>query len=274
MNKWVDRLQNSTFRQIVYLWIAIGIGFAGIYYFLNYTPENTMLFMGKPLDHNFSDFITMLYFSFVTLTSTGYGDVIPLGLSRIISVIEIFFGLVVFGFLISKLVSARQEKIIEELYDISFEDKVSRLRSQLYIYRVNISRIIDRITNTRFVKRSDMVSLESNLEGMKGSISRIKMFLESENKKSISKVDDITLNLLFNSFSLSVSRMIEIFTLLDSKKYQWKKKSVTDHVSSCISSIRETQALFEKKKIKDEVKNLMKTLDDSMKQLEEIIKQT
>ncbi len=150
--KWVNLLENCTFVQIVYLWASIGVGFAILYYLLSFTPQNTLLFLAKPINHGASDFLTVVYFSFVTLTSTGYGDVVPLGISRILAVIEIFLGLVVFGFLISKLVSARQEKIIEELYDSSLEEKVSKIRTTLYIYRTNISRLIQRIEATRRVK--------------------------------------------------------------------------------------------------------------------------
>lgn len=272
MKRWVNILQDFTFVQLFYLWVSIGLGFAIIYYILSFLPQSSLLYLNEPINHNFSDFLTMIYFSFITLTSTGYGDVVPQGISKILSIFEIFSGLVVFGFLISKLITARQRSIIEELYDLSFEETISRMRSSLYVYRANISRIIDRVSLTRRVKYSDITDLEANLEGLKSNINRVRRFLISESKKPITKLDELTLNLLFNSLSLSISRMIEVLELLKSKKCEWKKNTTIKYVSDCIASIKELQELYEKKPLKEELKNLLKTFDDSLKKLEDLIK--
>lgn len=272
LTELAESLQYLTLMQILYLWIAIGVWFAVIYYILSFTPQGSLLYLGKPVGHGLSDCLTVLYFSFVTFTSTGYGDVVPLGISKILSIIEIFLGLVVFGFLISKLVSTRQERVIEELYDMSFEEKVNRLRSTLSIYRANISRIIDRITVARLVKKSDIIDLEASFEGLKSGMNRIRRFLISENKNAVTKVDELTFNLLLNSLNLSLTRMIETINLLNTKRYDWKKSMVLKYILSCINSIKEIREVYEKKQLKDELKALLRTLDDYSKQLEDITK--
>jgi len=272
MRRGIKILQDLTLKELFYLWVAIGIGFAMIYYLLSFIPQSSLLYQNQPINHGISDFFTMVYFSFITLTSTGYGDVVPLGISKILSIAEIFLGLAVFGFLISKLISARQQSIIEELYDISFEETVSRMRSSLYVYRANISRIIDRINLTRRVKTFDLTDLESNLEGLKSSVSRVKRFLISESKKPVTKVDELTLNLLFNGLSLSITRITEILDLLNYKRYDWKRKTITKYVLSCVASIKELEELYREKAIKEELKNLLKNLDDSLKRLEDLMK--
>lgn len=269
--KWVNLLENCTFVQIVYLWVSVGMGFAILYYLLSFTPQNTLLFLAKPINHGASDFFMILYFSFVTLTSTGYGDVVPLGISRILAVIEIFLGLVVFGFLISKLVSARQEKIIEELYDSSLEEKVSKIRTTLYIYRTNISRLIQRIEATRRVKPLDIVELEANLEGLRTNITRVSKFLISESKNPVTRVNDLTLNLLFNSIHLSLAKIIEIIKQLNTKKYDWKQKTIARHISSCIDSAKEVQEVYQKKPLKDEIRTLLQTIENSLRELKTLI---
>lgn len=269
--KWVNLLENCTFVQIVYLWISVGMGFAILYYLLSFTPQNTLIHITKPINHGASDFLTVVYFSFVTLTSTGYGDVVPLGISRILAVIEIFLGLVVFGFLISKLVSARQEKIIEELYDSSLEEKVSKIRTTLYIYRTNISRLIQRIEATRRVKPLDIVELEANLEGLRTNITRVSKFLISESKNPVTRVNDLTLNLLFNSIHLSLAKIIEIIKQLNTKKYDWKQKTIARHISSCIDSAKEVQEVYQKKPLKDEIRTLLQTLENSLRELKSLM---
>ena len=41
--------------------------------------------------------MTALYFSFVTATSVGYGDVVPMGVIRIVAIAEAITGLLIFG---------------------------------------------------------------------------------------------------------------------------------------------------------------------------------
>ena len=274
MKRWVKILKNYTFTQLIYVWVSIGLCFAAFYYFLSFFPQNTLLYLGRPLNHSFSDFLTAIYFSFITLTSTGYGDVIPLGISKLLSIIEIFCGLVVFGFLISKMIYARQQKIIEELYDLSFEEKVNKLRSASYAYRTNISRLIDKIKIVRFYRRLDIITeLEANVEGLKLCMSRVKIFLVSENKKkSITKLNEITLNLLFNSLSLSVSSLIDIIEFLNKKNYNWKKKNILKDVSICINSTRISLELYDKISLKDELRSLLDSIGNSLNSLEELVK--
>lgn len=273
MNRWVKLLQECTFTQLAYLWFLLGIGFASTYYLVSLAPQNALLYMNNPLGHGLSDFLEMIYFSFMTLTATSPATFMPLGVLKMLNVIELFCGLITFGLLISKIISARQEKLIEEIYDLSFEEKVSKLRSTLYVYRANTSRVIDRIQAAMRVRNFDITDLEANLEGLKSSINRIERFLVSESKKSVTKVDELTLNLLFNSLSLSVSKIIDTINLLNARKYDWKRKAaIVKHVSSCIASTRGIQSLYEKKQLKDELKSLLKTIEGSLKQLEDLTK--
>ena len=59
--------------------------------------------------------------------------------------IEAVSGLILFGILISKLVSSKQEIILEEVYDMSYEEKMNRLRSGLYLFRSDANKVIDKV---------------------------------------------------------------------------------------------------------------------------------
>lgn len=75
---------------------------------------------------------TALYFSLVTVTSLGYGDVGPVGLSRAISVVEAVMGLLIFSLVVAKFVSRRQEELLEQVHRVSFEDRLSRVHTNLH----------------------------------------------------------------------------------------------------------------------------------------------
>ena len=78
--------------------------FSGLYYFL--TPyENGIGNNGEALSN--LSFLNALYFSIVTVSSLGYGDMHPMGLSKLIAVCEVLFGLAIMGIMIAKLTSSR-----------------------------------------------------------------------------------------------------------------------------------------------------------------------
>lgn len=56
-----------------------------------------------------------IYFSVVTVSTLGYGDLTPVGLSRALAASETLFGLFFVGYSISQVVSAKQEALVEYL---------------------------------------------------------------------------------------------------------------------------------------------------------------
>jgi hypothetical protein len=76
---------------------------------------------------------TALYFSFVTALSIGYGDVVPAGAVRLLAIVEGAAALLIFGIVISKLVSRHQEELTEEIHRITFEDRLGRVRTNLHL---------------------------------------------------------------------------------------------------------------------------------------------
>ena len=74
-----------------------------------------------------------IYFSFITATSVGFGDVVPIGGARVIAIIEGAGGLLLFGCIISKFVSRRQEELIEEIHRTTFEERLGRVRTNLHL---------------------------------------------------------------------------------------------------------------------------------------------
>lgn len=270
-------LQGCTFLEILYLWVLTGLFFASMYYLTTLLPNNKLIYLDRPLTHSLTDFLNMVYFSFVTLTSTsmGYGETVPSGLVKILVIIEIFMGLVLFGILIAKFMSTRQEKIIEQLYDASFKEKVDKMRSMLYVYKAHIMRIVDRVKVTSIIRRSDILKLESSIIGMNNSIGEVRRFLIEEDKKSIVKVDDLTLGTLFNSLNSSVSKVTEILTLFNDKNYAWKKKTILKQLSNFTGYIRDLKGIYEKEEkeqLKDDLRGILRSLNESLKQLDVLIK--
>lgn len=115
----------------IWLWIVVGCGL--VYWLAGVLSSPALFEGGSPIEATGSGLLTALYFSFVTATSLGYGDVIPMGPIRALAVAEGGVGLLLFGFLVSRLVSRRQELLIEEIHHIAFEDRLGRVRTNLHL---------------------------------------------------------------------------------------------------------------------------------------------
>ncbi|MPY24531.1 potassium channel family protein [Shewanella sp. YLB-07] len=89
---------------------------------------------GKPICDSIDIFLSSLYFMGVTITTLGYGDILPLGFGRIISVLVAVFGLTVIAILISKVSSERDSSTLLLLHTSDVERRISGFSSDVSTY--------------------------------------------------------------------------------------------------------------------------------------------
>jgi potassium channel LctB len=129
----VDFVTGRSVAGLLSIWLLMVLGCGLFYWTANALGAHALLEGGKPVAPGRHGLFAAIYFSFVTATSLGYGDVVPVGLARLIAVAEGAAGLLLFGLLVSKLVSRRQEQLIEEIHHIAFEDRLGRVRTNLHL---------------------------------------------------------------------------------------------------------------------------------------------
>ncbi len=103
MSRWCLRQPHATtsvvFSAVSLYWL-IGIAFSGLFRLLDYGDPGTI----TPEDQRSVG--DMLYFSFMTLTTTGYGDFTPVGAGvRMVASVEAFLGIFYPAIVIARLVS-------------------------------------------------------------------------------------------------------------------------------------------------------------------------
>jgi len=114
------------------IWLAIVIGFGLVYWMADLAGTPWIdSDLGGP--GSLADLANAIYFSFVTALTIGYGDISPLGAARILAIIEGAAGLLIFGFVISKLVSQRQEQLVEDTHRLAFEQRLGRVRTNMHL---------------------------------------------------------------------------------------------------------------------------------------------
>jgi hypothetical protein len=124
--RFIDTLAERSVGELFAWWAAI-VAICGVAYWL-------MALTGAG-ELSASGLLAAVYFSAVTATSVGYGDVVPTGAARVIAIAESVAGLILFGCVVSKFVSRRQEQLIGEIHSIAFEDRLGRVRTNLHLVR-------------------------------------------------------------------------------------------------------------------------------------------
>ena len=130
---WLELLANFSLERLVVIWLGMIVVFGLIYWAAGIAMGWGLQAGNAAVKPDLDGFVTAIYFSFVTALSIGYGDVIPTGALRIFAVIEGAAGLLIFGCVISKLVSRRQEELTEEIHRTTFEDRLDRVRTNLHL---------------------------------------------------------------------------------------------------------------------------------------------
>ena len=129
----IDALAARSVGQVLLSWLGMVVGFGIVYWIACLTNDRALMQGGAPVPPTWAGLAAALYFSFTTATSVGYGDVVPVGAVRILAIVEAMAGLLVFGFVISKFLSRRQEQLIEEIHRIAYEDRLGRVQTNLHL---------------------------------------------------------------------------------------------------------------------------------------------
>jgi len=136
--RFLDALGEQSVGALFGLWITLVLVCAVAYWLLGWSARPVLVSSSGHIGTGLSGLLSALYFSSVTATSVGYGDIVPYGAARVIAVGEAVAGLVIFGCVVSKFVSRRQEELIGEIHHIAFEERLGRVRTNLLLVRAEL----------------------------------------------------------------------------------------------------------------------------------------
>ena len=229
---FVDKI---TFPGIFFAWMFV-IFIFGLLYYLVGLSSPTIQSVSHEL--NLLDYV---YFSFITATTIGYGDIIPVGLGKVLVALEGIISLLIYGIVISKLVYFKQEVILEEIYNISFEERLNRLRSTLYLFRADLSKRIGR-TEMKVISNVEIRDLPTTINSFNNTLADIVRLTTHGNRYNefVRKLDDIHLELLLNSVVLSANKLVDLLKALQYYKYYkdfWKNQNAMNALSNVRHSL-------------------------------------
>lgn len=260
-------VENIKFSQVFTFWLIMIILFGLVFFLLGYVSDNSLRYVGNMISPNWDGFFNSLYFSFITATSLGYGDIVPVGISKFIAGFEVIIGLIIYGVLISKLVSVKQEVLLEEVYNISYEEVIDRLRSGLYLFRADVNRMLEKI-ETGTIKQREIHDLWILFSGLDTTLLNIQKLVKptASEKFYHKRLDAFRLELFLNSIQMSVNKMLELIKSLKSNHIKWKNDMIITSMEDDIKVTRQiVDFLFKRgaeKKVIDKLEELQKSLDE------------
>ena len=257
---WIDKLK---FSSILLIWIIIIVIFGLTYH---YFSSNLSYLLLTREGINVSRIADSVYFSFVAATTTGFGDMVPVGFFKVLSIFEVVLGLLLLALVTSKLVSIKQDMILNELYELSINEKINRLRSSLLLFRQNISRVINKVEEGTIKKRevSELYMYISSLEDILNEISSL--LGKSKDHHFKKGIDAVNTELIIISILNSFEKILEMIESLNENKIDWQRDITIRLIQN---SINRANLIFERVKLS---KNLIeKTLSDIGKQKDDVI---
>jgi hypothetical protein len=141
--RWVERV--SVLQLLVGINVLLVV-FAAVYWSLS-GPGSTNGLIETYDPEGRVAFLDALYFSVVALSSLGFGDIRPLGLSRFLAGAEVIIGLSFFGIMVAKISSVRQDYILRRMYyseliDSKLEEFVRQLEEHRRLYLASSSMLL------------------------------------------------------------------------------------------------------------------------------------
>jgi rhodanese-related sulfurtransferase len=130
---FVDFFEDRTTADLVWIWLGTITVCSVIYWTATAAGLGGLVEGGERIGADARGFLDALYFSFGAASTIALGDVAPIGALRPLAIAEAVVGLLVFGGLVTKLLSRRQEQIINEIHRIAFEDRLERVQTDLHL---------------------------------------------------------------------------------------------------------------------------------------------
>lgn len=172
-SRWLDLLVNWSLDRLVFFWLGMILAFGFVYWGAGIGMGWGLQAGGGAVKPDFEGLVTAIYFSFVTALSIGYGDVIPVGPLRIVAIVEGAAGLLIFGCLVSKLVSRRQEELTAEIHRTTFEDRLDRVRTNLHLVFSDLGAVLQLQAEQGALPGQVLRRLESTVRVFRGELQTI-----------------------------------------------------------------------------------------------------
>lgn len=252
--------------QIAKYWFGNVVVFSALYYGLSYAGA-TIMYNGSALTSGIEGLGNSIYFSFTTALTLGYGNIAPVGVAKALAVIEAITSVGLIGMLVAKFVSNKQEQIIEEIEELSFEEAAHKTITELYLFRNQAEELESRLSKAKKDKNlsKELDSLQLTL------IDALQTFNGSK-----PRIDDpqqsMHIALVANSINYSLSRLVGLLEEFNKGKTGWNKESTTSIIDAAKQTAetlkQQIQRMPAAKNVEEKLEDLNKAIADLQKSIQ------
>jgi len=228
-------------------WVLITLSFAVVYWLYAGVPGNGLesLTSTDPL----ARFFEAIYYSVIVGTTTGLGDIAPHGISRLFTALQAIASFVLLAMFVAKFTMHRQEKVLNDIRQLSLDSSFHSIRNGLFIVRKDIDIVIARVLESRNLSKKDWMNFKAALRQMQIYIKHIPNFYSKTAKAHIFDIDHELL--LIDSLERTMSRLLEGIDIFRTHDIELlSHESVMRELRALIHQI-ENMSLHEKQKTLD-----------------------
>ncbi len=212
----IGSVTGMSYTTLFTIWMTLAAGFAVIYALLaTFAPSEApaALLDLSPLDQ----LGNAVYFSIITATSTGYGDIVPLGFSKTLASIQSISSLFIFAVLVGKLVSQQQEIAVKQMHRLTYEDVLHNTREGFFIIRKDFDHTIGKVERREPLTMDDWEDLATAYKQGQNLFLEIPEFYSPEDD-ALYTVDEQREQLLMEAVQRTLHRinhMIDSFSIAE-----------------------------------------------------------
>jgi rhodanese-related sulfurtransferase len=200
---------NQSLRALFGIWLGIGALFALLYWGLANGGAG-LVSGGAPVGADLSGLNTAFWFSIATAMSAGYGDVAGAGWMRLAVLAEASIGLVLFSALVSKILNGQQEKVLNEVHRLAFENRLGRVRTNLHFLLSELAEISGECSNPTTSPRRLRARIEGVAMIFAGEMQAVRDLALGGG------ADSAALEALFGCLAAGLQELSDLFTCLPS----------------------------------------------------------
>lgn len=219
-DKWwtclFDQLNRLAYQDLFLIWIGVVVLFGLLFFGLSYIPgEGAAPLSGSTLER----FLNAVYYSVITATNTGYGDILPHGFSRFFAALEAVAGLFVFAVFITKLMSRRQDIALKEIHKLTFENTYHNFRESLHVLRKDFDLVIEHSKAKQDLPEDDYERMAVAYEQYANILNEVPTFYNAGG--GFYTLDRRRENLMLEAVNRTFERIHHMLETLSAKRFTW-----------------------------------------------------
>jgi len=177
---YLVEITKMPYTTLMLIWIGLALLFALSYFLLEtYLPVHAPTQLSNL--STWERFGNSLYYSIITATSTGYGDITPRGISKALACMQSITSMFIFAVLVTKLLGQRQEIALQEVHKLTYEDIFHNTRGDLFIVRRDLDAIINEARNKGALNEESWENLMIAYQQCQSLIAEIPDFYDGGN---------------------------------------------------------------------------------------------